>query len=261
MCSVKSIVSASVVLLCVFGFAGMLHADYSHSYGDLSGINVVYQNITESTETDDKALFGTPSVSADSLVFSPGSFSASATGAGGIDLTDGQLGTTIMAVQDRRIEMIRFAESGDYSLYGVGTASTAVQVGAILHVRVEEVEGLAINPVTFSTEMSFNPSDGTYNLIDDPGLAKGWNGGVEFDVTAALDLMGFGGKATKVYMTLDNTLAAMSEAGTSAYIKKKDLGGVTLTTVVDNVIPEPSSLLLLVLGALSLFVGRGTHRW
>jgi hypothetical protein len=253
--------SRSVTVLLISAFvllnpAAILFAS-PINYGNLNGVSVVYQQITEDSTTDPTPLFGQPSVADDSLLFSPVSFGASATGAGGIDLTDGTLATSIVALQNSRIKKLQFSEFGDYSLYGNGTASTSAQVMTTLFIRVTHVDGGAITPVTFTANMLFSPSDGSYNLIDDHGIGVLWQGGIVYDVTAALQRAGYLGEATKLDLTLDNTLVAMSEAGTVAYIKKKQLNGVSITTIV----PEPSAFALLGCGILGLLAyGWGSRK-
>jgi hypothetical protein len=48
-----------------------------------------------------------------------------------------------------------------------------------------------------------------------------------------------------VRVVIDNQLVAVSEAGTVAFIKKKEIGGVAIT-----VVPSPASLALVGLGGL-----------
>jgi hypothetical protein len=117
-----------------------------------------------------------------------------------------------------------------------------------LFVRVTHVDGAAITPFTFTANMAFSPSAGAYNLAANRGLGVIWQGQAELDITAALAQAGIHGKATKVDLSIDNSLFAMSETSSVAYIKKKQLEGVTITAVV----PEPSSFALLGFGALSL---------
>lgn len=218
------------------------------SYGNLSGDNVVYQQITEDSSTDPTPLYGTPGISGDSLVFSPVSFGANA-GNGTFDITDGTLTTTIQSLNDYRIEQIQFSERGDYTLApaGIGTSATSASVAASLFVRVDGVDGGSWTPISQSFNLAFNPSDGTYNLIDDPGMAVNWDGGILVDVDAMIANAGSTAKATKVSITLDNQLLAFSEPGTVAYIKKKQAEGITITTI-----PEPATLSLLLLGGLFL---------
>lgn len=224
-------------------------ATAAFDYGDLSGVTVVYEQVREDSATDPgMQLFGTPTVTDDSLTFSPMNFAAYAAGAGGYDLTDGTLAMTIRAIGDNRVEKIRFAEWGDYTLGGSsnGTADTNVAVAAAMFIRITEIDGVGVQPITLTANLTFDPSDGVYNLVDDRGTAVIWNGSVELDITAAILEAGRVGKATCVDFSMDNTLMAFSEAGTVAHIKKKQMEGVSITTIV----PEPATMGLLALGAL-----------
>lgn len=219
------------------------------NYGNFHGVSVVYQQVTEDSTTDPTPLYGAPSISGDSLNFSPVSFGASATGAGGIDLTDGTLATSLVSIAGYYIEKIQFSERGDYTLFGNGTTNTNATVTNSMFIRITHATGGDITPVTATVNMTFNPSDGTYDLVNDPGIGIIWQGDTLVDIDAMLAAAGYGDrKATKVDITIDNTLAVLSEAGTTAYIKKKQAEGVTITAIV----PEPATIGLLLLGGLWL---------
>jgi MYXO-CTERM domain-containing protein len=59
---------------------------------------------------------------------------------------------------------------------------------------------------------------------------------------------------TKVNVSLDNTLSAASQQGTSAFIQKKDADGLIITV---DIVPEPSSA---VVGLLAVAMGGGLVR-
>lgn len=245
MSSVKGIAAVLTVGLIVVPLAQAAPINY----GNFNGVSVVYQQVTEDSNTDPTPLYGAPSISGDSLTFSPVSFGANASG-GSFDLTDGTLATSLVSIAGYYIEKIQFSERGDYTLFGIGgTANTYATVANSLFIRIVNTTGGAIPPITATVNMTFTPSDGTYNLIDDPGIGKIWEGGLLVDIDAMLANAGYGDrKATKVDITMDNTLVAVSEANTQAYIKKKQLEGITITAIV----PEPATLSLLLLGGLLL---------
>ncbi len=224
------------------------------NYGDFVGATVDFLQVTEDSGTDPTPLYGSPTVSADSLDFNPVSFNAFATGAGGVDTTDGTLTLMMMSQSGNFIDKIKFDEAGDFSLSGFsGNAFAAVTANFFLD--IQEVDGVGITPINITTAMTFTPSNGDFDLINDgPGpLVDGtWAGLLMVDITQALidNNVPFVNGATKVSVTFDNTLTALSQDGTSAFIAKKDVGGVGIT-----VIPEPASLGLLALGSL-VMMGR-----
>jgi len=202
------------------------------------------------TPGDDAPLYGSPMVSVNSLVFFPRAFRAISIGDSGPDLTDGRLSMMISSTAGEPIGGIRVWERGDYSLAGVGTAVTQVSVGAQFFVEILEVNGQPINPIGFNQAMVFSPKpDGTFTLPADSGLAKLWSGEIVLDVAAALADAGIQGGATLVSLSLDNTLFALSEPSSVAFIAKKVFG-------VEVLIPEPSTLTLFIVGCFMLLTYR-----
>ena len=242
----RASVLLSVLLVGAVGVPSA-SASYTFNYGNINANTVVYQQVTESTATDDTWLFGTPSVSGDSLTFSPANFGISAVN-GGFDYMDGQLTTSLVSLGDNRIEKLEFTERGDWTLGGTGTAGTNVSVANTLFVRVTDIDGGAIDPITLTVPMTFTPNGGAYNLIDNRGQNLVWQGSTIVDVDALVATVYPGKQATKVDITFDNSLMAFSESGTIAYIKKKQIEGLTITAIT----PEPASLGLLMLGGLLL---------
>lgn len=221
------------------------------NYGDFSGTTVMFSQVTEDSGTDPTPLFGAPTVSGDALDFNPVSFNSSSTGAAGTDITDGTLTLMMMSHAGNFIDQIEFDEAGDFTLSGL-SGNAFASVTATFFLDIVEVDGLAITPVNISTAMVFSPSGGDWSLLaDGPGpLVNGpWSGFLNVDITQALidNNIPYDVGATKVFVTFDNTLTTLSEAGTSAFIAKKDVGGVGIT-----VTPEPASLGLLALGALAI---------
>ena len=78
-------------------------------------------------------------------------------------------------------------------------------------------------------------------------FATAWSGLALVDINQALvdEGVNFINGATKINVTVDNTLSANSINGTSAFIKKKDFDGITVTSNV----PEPTAALLALLAA------------
>jgi hypothetical protein len=249
MLSSKSAVVSLLAVLLIFGFASALFAyTYSDSYGNYNALNVVYKSVAEGSNTDPVPLFGAPHVAGNSLLFNPTNFGAYANN-GGFDFTDSTLTTTLHAIAGNVIDKVQFSEQGDFTLAGSGTANTNASVAATLFVRITAVEsGWLTTPIQFSTNMLFSPSDGTYNLVENPGLGQLWQGSAEIDLNAILAGAGISEKVTEVDLSMDNSLLTFSESGTIAYIKKKEIDGVSITAIV----PEPSSFILLGIGATTL---------
>ena len=227
-------------------------------YPDQVGTSVAYVDIIEDSTTDPTPLFGAPTLSGNALDFNPVAFGSTSTGLGGVDTTDGTLSMGINALPGNLIDEIQFRERGDFRLVGLGGMGTFAAVTMKVFVDVIEIDGQAVNidlgpgGTNDPWDMVFTPSNGDWDLLNDgPGpLVDGdWSGALDIDVTQALIDLGYDGSATKVKINLDNALITLSEEGTTSFIKKKDVDGLTIT-----VVPEPSTLLMMVTGCL--FLGR-----
>ncbi len=226
-------------------------ATTSINYGTFTGTSVSYHDVTESSGTDALPLFGAPTISVNTLDFNPQGFSAYSTG-GGVDLTDGQLNFVIKAGAGYAIPSLQFSEAGDFTLAGLGTGSTKVTVASAFFIDVLKVDGLAINPLSLSANMTYAPNlNGQFNLSTDAGVGTIWNGALNFNLNSALAANGisFLNGATEIRVNLDNTLLAMSETGSVAYIAKKDFKGFAITVAS---VPEPSVMALGLLGVAAL---------
>ncbi len=251
------ILKASLAGLGIILYAGAAHATmFTTNYGDFAATTVSYNQVTESSGTDANALYYAPTIAGDTLNFDP-IFTAFASGAGGTDTTDGQLGFDINADPGNFINKLMFSERGDFSLSGFSNDAYA-DVSASFFVEILEVDGVALaQPINASTSMTFDPNANGSFLLSVGGvpLYDGiWSGDMAIDIEALLVLNGipFINGATKLHMELDNTLTALSQAGTSAYIAKKDFQGFSVTAI-----PEPATLgLVAIFSAGFLFTRR-----
>jgi hypothetical protein len=232
------------------------------NYGDFTGAQVDYLQVTEdaSSAGDTEPLFGPPTVAGNSIDFDPVGFSAT-TSNGGIDFTDGNLKFTIMAHPFSAISTINFAEAGDTTLLGFGNDTTFSAVTTRLFIDILEVDFQPVDVVSLNNvAIPFAPSGGTFGLGTDGGggplFNSGWGGNVLVMVDQILiaNNVPFTGGATKVSVNLDNSLSAISQPGTSAFIAKKNANGVVIT--VNIPIPEPNACLLAAFGLAGLFIRR-----
>lgn len=224
------------------------NANAAINYGDYSGTTVDYIGVFE----DDTALFGTPTITGDTLSFSPAEFAAQSSGGesnsanpGPVELIDGTLGFDLVAKPGEAIQSFTLEESGAFALVGAGTEFTQVQVAVVFSVNILEVDGVAYNG---PSQVVSNTTLLSENLVSSPGLGQSWSGQAEINIAAlAADLdPAIVGDITKARVSLDNQLLAISEDGSVAFVDKKNIDGVVIT------IPEPSMVAVLGLGGLAL---------
>jgi hypothetical protein len=99
------------------------------------------------------------------------------------------------------------------------------------------------------------PNGGQFSLPGDQGNATVWQGSAFLDIDAAMNASAYAGqRATSIRLSFDNSLAAAAGADASAFIKKKEIGGIIIRTNI----PEPSTfaLLGLALGSIGIVVMR-----
>ena len=239
-------------LVVITAVCGVLTATVSQAvpinHGDRVGTTVTYLQVTEDVASpgDSTPLFGSPTISGDSLDFDPISFTASATGAGGVDTTAANVEFDIQAHTNNFIQTVYLTEAGNTTLAGFGTNATFTSVTGNIEIDIEQVDGLPVpgGSLNFTTAMTFTPSGGTYALGTDGGggpvFNTSWSGIALIDIDSILNAnsIPFVGGATLVTVSLTNTLVALSENGTQSLITKQDADGITITVNV----PEPTTL-------------------
>ncbi|MCC7351983.1 MAG: PEP-CTERM sorting domain-containing protein [Phycisphaerales bacterium] len=213
------------------------------SYGNFSGADVDYIAVTESSGTDAVPLFDTPAIITNSLDFDPKSFVSYASN-GTADVTDGQLNFDIVAHAGKGITNVTLNERGDYTLVETGTASTSVNAGAVVFVKITEINNI---PLAGNQIISIPAVNATYHdALPGAEVSTPWKFplGLHVNVAAAL---GPNQTATRVQVVLNNTLTSTSEASTLAFIAKKDF-----VVDTDVTVPEPAALGMLAIAGLAL---------
>lgn len=238
------LLAAIVVLCAVWGWGACstpLTADIIF-YGNFAGSQVQFLNVQESSSAIGNGpgqvseLYGQPTVSNNSLLFSPSLFEALSQGAEN-RLIDGQLSFNLQAAPGYKITGISIVEFGDYTL------STPFPGGGAF--VANSLTGFAANSDGVYTSNA-NFSDLQLNS-DGPGVFGAvWNNSIDiaFAPTGA------------VTFDLDNTLNAASLANSSAFIKKKGV----LIDIHTVAIPEAGSALagLVLCGLVALRSRRRT---
>ena len=214
------------------------------SYGNFIGSTVDFVNVR-----DQNGLFGAPTVSVDSLDFSPNTFEAICPGTGCPPSplqVDDTLTLTIDAKNGSFIDDVLLTEAGDTALSSFLNAFAATSVSATVFVDIFEINGVAVNNINGNAQMVFT-QNGQYETNDEGVGTFIWTGSLLIDLDQIIANAGGTGRATLVEINLNNTLVAFAQSGASARIEKKDIDGLAIT-----VVPEPGTALLMGLGLAGL---------
>ncbi|MFK7896464.1 MAG: PEP-CTERM sorting domain-containing protein [Myxococcota bacterium] len=214
-------------------------------YGDFSGSTVTFEDVQ-----DQNGLFGAPTVSGDSLDFSPNTFEADCS----VDpscppnptTVDDTLTITIQADSGSFIDDILLQEAGDTTLASFLDAFAATTVTATVFIDIFEIDGVSVNNISAQAQMAFS-NNGEFETTDEGTGTHIWTGSLLIDLDQIIANNGGSGQATRVQLNLNNTLVAFAESGASARIEKKDIDGLAVT-----VVPEPGTALLMGLGLAGL---------
>ncbi len=241
--------AGSVFALFMWSSCIGLAADYKFfdDYGDFTAGNLNFKDVTEASLTNSHAVYGSPTVSGDSISFDlegVGAFNIKEED-GGFDFVDGQLTVTFDAKDGAAIHKVAVSEYGDYSLFGKGTSDTSISVGIGAMLRISEINGVSVNPFTVQLDTNVDR-----DLVSNKGLAQVWSGLLNFDVDKIVADKGYTGSATMATLTFDNALYAFSEAKTGAYVAKK-MVDINVTTDASPV-PEPGTFALAGMGLITL---------
>jgi hypothetical protein len=219
-------------------------------WGNFAGTNVNFVGVQETTQTagDPEPIWGAPTVVGNIMTFSPTSFLASTGGPAGFDADHSTLQMNIDASGALdTILSINLTEVGDAAL--VGGSSTGVFLQMSGTIRINSTTAGPIAPVTVPWVGTFNTGD-FFDAVTNPGTT-GWIGTATIDVAAILASNGIFDPATSVTLAYNNQLQAFSGGAgpQSATVQKKAVDGPAVTI---EVIPEPATAALLVMGLIAL---------
>jgi hypothetical protein len=212
------------------------------TYGNFSGSTVIYQNVLEASSVG--APFQMPMiVEDDTLVFKPTNFHSTLTSSSpNSEIVDSQARFTVVAKTGEFIPFLNFSENGIVSLSGSESAFVMASVGTAIFYHIRAINGVLIDGPSGRLNMPFTPNNGIFDNSTSGLLTNTpWSGSltVNFDSIIAAT-PGLNGRATKVEITFDNTLATCNFGGTLASIRKNE---------VRISVPEASSAILMLVGA------------
>ncbi|MBN1490510.1 MAG: PEP-CTERM sorting domain-containing protein [Phycisphaerae bacterium] len=209
---------------------------------------VIYHDVTESSGTDPTPLYGPPTITGDVLDFDPMGFVASATD-GVSDITDGQLNFGMSMLPGAGITSLLLTESGDYTLFGGGTAATTVAMGLSIGIDILAVDHMALTtPISVSANMAV-----VRDLLNNgPVVLAPWSNGLLVDFGAVLtnNNIDFDLGVTAAKVVINDQLLAISEDLSLAFVAKKEFR--IEPWIEGRPIPEPATLALFALGGLAL---------
>ena len=246
----RLMLQTTIVLAALLGFGGTAMAA---SYGDFTDPTgtVSYLNVQ-----DVNGLFGAPSVSLNSLDFTPTSYQAQCsqcpTGATTADI----LTLDIQTISGRQINEILISEGLDYALQSFDAAGFASAiVTANIFIDVVEINGVTVNGINSNASISFSPANNV--SVFGFGIQSGVITGTRaIDIQQIILGAGAIGDATRVRISLDNTLQVFHVgAGGQAQLRKRDTDFVSLTINGGLPIPEPTTAVLL-MGGLAVLAGQ-----
>lgn len=183
-------------------------------------------------------LFGTPTLSGDTLSFTPVEFQAESLNGAGIDLTNNTVNVQVTAHSGYTFSSIDMLERGDYMLLGGG--SSADVAGQI---RVFDVA----NPLSDVTTAIAPDAP----MTETGGSTTNWTASNSTDLSTWTD-------AQTVNVTWQNLLIGDTNSSSSLAFVDKKYGGLTATVAAVTPVPEAevSAMMLAGLGLVGWQISR-----
>ncbi|MBY0399774.1 hypothetical protein K2X89_05730, partial [Myxococcota bacterium] len=198
-----------LLILASAVWAGLSHDALAASYGSFTDPTgtVSYLNVS-----DVNGLFGAPSVSLDSLDFTPTTFQASCTQC--VATTSDTLTLDIATVSGKRIDTIEITEGLDYALQSFDPSGLAsVSVIATLTIGVIELGGVPVSGISQNVLVNFTPSGNPtivgFGINPPNSVILGTSGAIDID--AIIAGAGFSGNATRLNVRFGNVLTAQHD--------------------------------------------------
>lgn len=255
----RNLTRSLLLLLALSGFAaGQASAALYGNFMDPTG-TVFYNNVE-----DVNGLYGMPSVSLNSLDFTPTTFDATCSSgcagnpAPGVATTTDTLTMDIVAIGGQQITQIDINEGLEYTLTAFGAGAFAsVTVSSNIFIDIFEVDGASVNGINATYTMDFAPAN-NFSVFGPSGVEAGipFTGIANIDIASILAANAVVGDATGVRISFDNTLNAFHSGGGLAQVRKRDQDFVSLTINGGVPVPEPGTALLLLGGLAALAAHR-----
>ena len=240
---------ATALLIATTFAAGSASAAVYGNFMDPAG-TVAYENVS-----DTNGLFGAPTVSLNSIDFTPVAYSAQCSQCpGGVTTTD-TLTMEIQASAGQQISEIAINEGLDFTLQSFDPAGFAgLTVTANVFIDVLEINQASVNNINASVPITFTPTNNGSRTVFGFGIDTGIiTGSGLIDLQTVIQNAGGSGEATRVAISFDNTLQVFHNGtGGQAELRKRDADFVSLTINGGNPIPEPGTALLLMGGLAAL---------
>jgi hypothetical protein len=258
--------------------AGVTRAQTLNPYGNLIGPNVSYLGVSE-TDTPGPTAYFAPVITppgSNVLLFGATQFTTNVPAGPGVDKKDGRLSVSQIQVTTPGFSigsLMQITEGGRWAVQGLlNTAGALAQIVA-QPIMITQLNGalataISVNP---DVQFTFSPDNGTALVTNNSGGPSGsikfltsgddllfgdsgsWSASITYNLGAALAASGHGSDHVTglAGLSLDNALTSSALAGGSAFIDKKNL---TVDLNLQNPVPEPSTIVLGLLGGFGMLV-------
>jgi hypothetical protein len=262
------LVCAAMLAMASVAFA----TPVTNTFGPIAGVNISYSGSETDNQSPDPPsptwLFGTPILGgSNNLHFTsdatqtPKPIQFAVITPGGEQLEDGKLSIDATTLGNSSIALMSITEGGDYLISNGTATSTAAAIlnitSATVTVHVGPGNDVQV-PLLPNISQSFTASPGSGPVDTSiptaivfsgagPLVTGTWQGTASFNIAAAVAAAGLSGdRVTQVEFTLDDILLGNAAPGALVEITKKDF------LIGANPVPEPSTILLGVLGGLGM---------